>query len=645
MISRQIAAEGVTPIIVVTDEPDKYPVGYPSRPACPGRTSRRARRGAARAARDARRQRGDLRPDLRRREAPPRKRGTFPDPAKRAFINDAVCEGCGDCSVKSNCVSVMPLETEFGRKRAIDQSSCNKDFSCVNGFCPSFVTVHGGGLRKQKSESVSVDAWTLLPEPTIPRLTEPYDILVTGVGGTGVVTIGALLGMAAHLEGKGCSILDQTGLAQKGGAVMSHIRIAPRPEDIHAVRISAGGADLLLGCDLVVAAASFDGRAKLAEGNSWAVVDSYEQITGDFARNPDFRIPGQRLQELIAKAAGKERSLFVDAHRLATRLMGDSIATNLFMLGFAWQKGLVPVSAEAIDQAIQLNGVAVKFNRQAFVWGRRAAHDLAAVERVAKPAEAPKSHQISQSYEELVAKRVAALTDYQNAAYAERYRALVERVAATEASRAPGRKGLKEAAARYLYKLMAIKDEYEVARLYTTGEFQRKLAEQFEGGFKLKFHLAPPLFARRDPRTGHLIKREFGPWVFRAFKLLAKMKRLRGTWLDLAGKTAERKMERQLLADYEALVGEIVANLTPANHAEAVALLEIPEQIRGFGHRITVRGCRSWQHLYPIRPPTLPPVASVRRQPPHVPTRKETQHGRIFPERLCRPRAGRLRQR
>ncbi len=583
MISRQIAAEGVKPIIVVTDDPDKYPIGYPWAEGV--RVEHRSKLDEVQ--RELREMPGcsaliydqTCAAEKRRR----RKRGTFPDPAKRAFINDAVCEGCGDCSVKSNCVSVVPLETEFGRKRAIDQSACNKDYSCVNGFCPSFVTVHGGALRKQKSETVSVSAWEVLPEPAIPTITEPYDILVAGVGGTGVVTIGALLGMAAHLEGKGCSILDQTGLAQKGGAVMSHIRIAPRPEDLHAVRISTGNADLLLGCDLVVAA-SFDGRAKLAEGNSWAVVDSYEQITGDFARDPDFRIPGGKLEELIAKATGRDRALFVDAHRLATGLMGDSIATNLFMLGFAWQKGLVPVSAQAIDKAIELNGVAVKFNRQAFVWGRRAAHDLAAVERLLKPATAAPAPATAQSFGELVARRVAFLTDYQDAAYAARYRALVEQVAAAEAARVPGQTRLGEAAARYLFKLMAIKDEYEVARLYTTGEFKRKLAQQFEGDVRLKFHLAPPLFARRDPRTGHLLKREFGPWVFTAFKLLARMKRLRGTWLDLAGKTAERKMERQLLKDYEALIAEILASLTPANHAEAVALLEIPEQIRGFGH-------------------------------------------------------------
>jgi len=499
------------------------------------------------------------------------------------LINELVCEGCGDCSVKSNCVSVVPVETEFGRKRAIDQSTCNKDYSCVNGFCPSFVTVHGGSLKKRKAETVEVAAWPVLPEPALPALSEPYDILVTGVGGTGVVTIGALLGMAAHIEGKGCSILDQTGLAQKGGAVMSHIRIAPKPEDIHAVRISSGGADLLLGCDLVVAGGN-EARGKLKEGRSVAIVDTYEQITGDFARNPDFRIPGTRMKELIQHATGTGRATFVDAHGLATRLLGDSIATNLFMLGFAWQRGLVPVSAGALNQAIELNRVAVTFNQQAFLWGRRAAVDLAAVERVAKPKEAePADRKISQSLDETIERRVAFLADYQDAAYAARYRRQVDAIRAAEAARAPGRKGLAEAAARYLFKLMAIKDEWEVARLYTSGDFARQVQETFEGGYKLRFHLAPPLLARRDAK-GHLTKREYGPWMLRAFRLLARLRGLRGSWLDPFSKTAERRMERQLLADYETLLAEVARDLTPETHADAVALLSVPEKIRGYGH-------------------------------------------------------------
>ncbi|MGH6933646.1 MAG: 2-oxoacid:acceptor oxidoreductase family protein, partial [Dongiaceae bacterium] len=345
-----------------------------------------------------------------------------------AVINEAVCEGCGDCGVQSNCVSIIPVETEFGRKRAIDQSSCNKDFSCVKGFCPSFVTVHGGQLKKRKPaqrDSAGDDAFGELPDPALPSLARPFDILITGIGGTGVVTIGALLGMAAHLEGKGCSVLDMAGLAQKGGAVFTHVRIAAKPEDIHAVRIAAGGAELLLGCDIVVAA-SFDGLAKIEQGRTWSLINAHETMTGDFTRMPDLEFPGRRLQELIVEATGRERSDFIDATNLATVLLGDSIATNPFMMGYAYQKGLLPVSAAAIERAIELNEVAIEANKRAFMWGRRAAHDRPAVERlVARVSPEPESHHIAKSLEEIVAKRVQFLTDYQDAAYAARYRALV----------------------------------------------------------------------------------------------------------------------------------------------------------------------------------------------------------------------------
>ncbi len=583
IISQQIAAEGVKPIVVVTDEPEKYPMGTNW---APGVTIEH-RRQLDEVQRRLREEPGvsaiiydqTCAAEKRRR----RKRGLYPDPPKRAFINEMVCEGCGDCSVKSNCVSVVPLETAFGRKRAIDQSSCNKDFSCVEGFCPSFVTVHGGKPRRRKqSGPVEVAAWEVLPDPELPRLDRPYNILVTGVGGTGVVTIGALLGMAAHIEGRGCSILDQAGLAQKGGAVTSHVRLAERPDDIHAVRIAAGRADLLLGCDLVVAA-SAEARGKLDEGNSWAIVNRYEQITGDFARNPDLAIPGERLVGQIQHAVSVGRAVFVDAHALATALLGDSIATNLFMLGFAWQKGLVPVSESALMQAIDLNRVAVDFNKQAFLWGRRAAVDLQAVARVANAgpeSEAP----VEESLDGLVRHREAFLTAYQDGKLAARYRRLVDKVSEAERSKTPGQSGLAEAAARYYAKLLAIKDEYEVARLYTDGGFEAKLKEAFEGDVKLTFHLAPPLLAKRDPRTGELLKKEYGPWVFKAFKYLAKMRRYRGTWLDIFGRTEERKMERGLIRDYEALAEEVVAKLAPGNHHTAVALLSIPERIRGYGH-------------------------------------------------------------
>ena len=584
-ITRQLYGEGVRKIVVVTDEPEKYPIGI------------EWARGVTVHHRDKLDQvQRDLRvtpgvtaivydqtcaAEKRRR----RKRGLYPDPPKRAFINDLVCEGCGDCSVQSNCVSVIPEETEFGRKRAIDQSSCNKDFSCVNGFCPSFVTVHGGGPRKPRTAAATPagTVWEELPRPELPIFEEPYGILVTGVGGTGVVTIGALIGMAAHIEGKGCSVLDMAGLAQKGGAVVSHVRIAPRPEDIHAVRISAGGARLVLGCDLVVAA-SFDVLSKIQMGGTHTIINSHETITGDFTRNPDLHFPSRRLHDLIAKAAGAGQADFLDATRLATELMGNSIATNLFMLGYAWQKGLVPLALESIEQAIELNGVSVEANKGALAWGRRAAHDLAAVEKAVQPRETLESHHLSDSLEEMVGRRMAFLTDYQDAAYALRYKALVDRAEAAEAERAPGVSGLAQAVARYYFKLLAYKDEYEVARLFTAPEFKAKLRAQFEGDYKLRFHLAPPLLARRDPDSGHLIKREFGPWLMHGFRLLAGLRRLRGSALDIFGYTADRRTERRLITDYEALMDEVLGGLTPETHALAVELAAVPEQIRGFGH-------------------------------------------------------------
>jgi len=587
MITRQVAAEGVKRVVVVSDEPEKYPLGVDW---APGVTVEH-RGQLDRIQRELREQPGvtvivydqTCAAEKRRR----RKRGTFPDPNKRVFINDLVCEGCGDCSVKSNCVSVVPLETELGTKRAIDQSSCNKDFSCLEGFCPSFVTVEGGRLRKPEALTPAAEqapAWAVLPEPELPSLEEePYGILVTGVGGTGVVTIGALLGMAAHIEGKGCSILDMAGLAQKGGAVLSHLRLGKRPEDLHAVRISAGGARLMLGCDLVVAAGQ-DALSKLRKGYSRAIVNSHETITGDFTRNsPSYRFPTAALEKVVSDVAGPQAAEFVEATALATRLLGDSIATNLFMLGYAWQKGLVPVGRAAIEQAIELNGVAVDFNKQAFLWGRRAAHDLAAVEALAAPpAERPAA--APQSLDELVERRAAFLTDYQDAAYAGRYRALVQTARDAERARAAGRTGFAEAVARYAFKLMAYKDEYEVARLYTDGSFRQKLEAQFEGDYRLKLHLAPPLFADRDPTTGHLKKKPYGPWMLRAFGLLAKLRRLRGTAFDPFGRTAERRTERRLRDDYLALVEELSAGLNADNHGLAVSLASLPDLIRGYGH-------------------------------------------------------------
>jgi indolepyruvate ferredoxin oxidoreductase len=584
-VTRQLAAEGIGRICLVTDQPELYE-GDSS--LAPG-TEIHHRDQLDAVQRSLRETPGvtalvyaqTCAAEKRRR----RKRGLMEDPAKRVVINERVCEGCGDCSKQSNCLSVVPVETEFGRKRAIDQSSCNKDFSCVKGFCPSFITVRGGALKKRRGAGGSgAGSMPPLPEPQRPGTVEPYGILVTGVGGTGVVTVGALIGMAAHIEGKGCTILDMTGLAQKGGAVISHLRIADNPDDIHAVRVAAGGARLLLGCDLVVAA-SYDALSKLHKGVSRAVVNLEESITGDFTRHPDMGFPIADLKRAVVDAVGREDVDFVDASRLATAIMGDSIASNLFMLGYAYQKGLIPVSSEALERAIELNAAAVEQNRQAFRWGRRAAHDPASVEaaaRAADPASAPPP--IATTLDEIVALRARDLTAYQNAALARRYRDLVAAVETAEAERTPGRRGLAEAVARNYYKLLAYKDEYEVARLFSDPAFRQSLENQFEGNWKVSLNLAPPIIAKRDPDTGHLLKREFGPWLLKLFSVLPHFRFLRGTALDPFGRTEERKRERTLITDYEALLQEILGRLDHENHRLAVALADLPDQIRGYGH-------------------------------------------------------------
>jgi len=529
-----------------------------------------------------------------------RKRGRMVDPAKRIFIHSLVCEGCGDCGEKSFCVSVLPKETEYGRKREIDQSNCNKDFSCVKGFCPSFVSVVGGGLKKKRGKG-AID-FSTLPMPAFASdLAQPWNILVTGIGGTGVVTIGALIGMAAHLEGKGGTMLDQTGLAQKGGAVTCHLRIAKSPADIHAVRIAAGEADLVLGCDMVVVN-DYWALSKIRAGRARVVLNSYEAMPGTFTTKPDMQFPAQAIIDAVRTALGGESPEVVDATDLATALLGDTIASNLFMLGYAWQKGWVPLSHEALMRAIELNGAAVEMNKAAFDWGRAAAHDIARVREAAGIAPHRSSGAIplalpsravaadplddailSESLDERIARRVKFLTDYQDAAYAARYQALVERVRAAEQAKVPGSTGLAEAVARYAFKLMAYKDEYEVARLYTSGEFERRIRDTFDGDYQLRFNLAPPLFARKDAE-GRLRKAEYGPWVFTAFRLLAKLRRLRGSALDVFGYTAERRMERRLVDEYHATIDELVAGLAPDNLALAVDIASVPEQIRGYGH-------------------------------------------------------------
>jgi indolepyruvate ferredoxin oxidoreductase len=577
MIAREVAAEGARRIALVADDPHKYPAGT----AWPAGMTIHHRSELAAVQEEMTHVKGlsvliydqTCAAEKRRR----RKRGLYPDPDKRVVINSLVCEGCGDCGVKSNCVSVQPLETEFGRKRTIEQSSCNKDFSCIEGFCPSFVTVHGARLKEGKA--VASEGLPEVPEPEIAPLARTTGVLITGVGGTGVVTVGAVLGMAAHLDGRGVGIIDMAGLAQKGGAVTTHMKIAPRPEDIHTIRIGPEEADTVLACDIVVAG-SKKALTAIRPGTSRVFVNLHETYPGDFTRDADYSLPTRRLRRAIEERAGFDRAHFVESQRLATSILGDAIAANMFMVGFAWQQGGLPVSRASILEAIRLNGVEVEMNVAAFEWGRRAAHDLATVERAAgvetEPEKAP-------TLDEIVARRVAFLTDYQNAAYAERYCDRVRAIAAAE-RRATGETTLATEVAHSLFKLMAIKDEYEVARLFADGSFEKQLRQEFSGWERLEFHLAPPLIAKHDKRTGHLKKQSFGPWMMRAFGVLAKLRFLRGTWLDVFGRTPERRWERKLLADYEATLDAIADGLTAQNHGVALSLAAYPRKIRGFGH-------------------------------------------------------------
>jgi indolepyruvate ferredoxin oxidoreductase len=588
-IARQVAAEGVARIAIVTDEPGKYrkdsqwPDGATIRhrrdldsvqrelAAAPGVTVLIYDQGCA---------------SEKRRQ---RKRGEAPDPGRRVIINELVCEGCGDCGVKSNCVSVQPVETEFGRKRMIDQSSCNKDFSCIEGFCPSFVTVRGA---QPKRAHFRIDSDPPLPpRPQIPEIgARPYGILVTGVGGTGVVTIGAILGMAAHLESKGCGSIDMAGLAQKGGAVFSHVKIARSPGDIHAIRVAAGEADLVLGCDLVVSS-SKTVLAAMRAGETGVLVNTAEIYPGDFTRNAEFRLPTDRMKRAIRRAAG-ETVGFIDATWVATALLGNSIAANMFMLGHAWQQGLVPLNDSSLLRALELNGEAVEMNQQAFLWGRRHAADPGAIEALAARLHAPALAAAQpESLDQFVARRVEFLTAYQNAAYAARFRKLVDRAAAVERVRVPGSEALTEAVARSFFKLMAIKDEYEVARLYSDGSFARQLAATFEGDLKLEYHLAPPFLARKNP-NGEPRKMTFGTWMKPVFKMLASLKVLRATPLDVFGYTDERRTERRLIDDYEILLNQMLDKLRAENIGIAQSIAAIPEKIRGFGH-IKTRNLRA----------------------------------------------------
>ncbi len=580
-IAQQVAAEGAKRIVVVTDAPAKYPANI-----FPRGVTIHHRRELDLVQRELREIKGltvllydqTCAAELRRR----RKRGREADPTRRVFINASVCEGCGDCSTASNCIAVQPLETELGRKRQIDQSQCNKDFSCVEGFCPSFVSIQGGKLRSA-AEPVPLPAGLAesLPSPAVLNA-DSYNILVTGIGGTGVVTVGALVAMAAHLEGKGCSVLDVTGLAQKNGAVTSHIRITQTPGDVMAGRIPSGAADLILGCDMVVAASAAS-LSRVDGGRTRAIVNSDVQPTASFVMNPDIDLGADGKRDALRAALGEERIDFIDATRIATALLGDAIAANTFLLGFAYQKGAIPLTLASIQRAMELNNVSVELNKRAFLWGRLAAHDDAAVMDAASPRLRSKAR-TAQTLDELIARRAAFLAAYQNVAWAERYRRVVIAVRQHEQRIVPGQEKIAEAVANNLFKLMAYKDEYEVGRLYAQTDFRETLARQFDGAPRLTFHLAPPIFASVDPATGHPRKREFGGWMMPVFSGLARLRFLRGTLFDPFGWTAERRAERRLIDDYERSMLEITSRMTAEQCPLVLKFASVPDAIRGFGH-------------------------------------------------------------
>jgi len=581
-IMKSLIAEGVSKLVIVTDEPEKYhgavleagvTVHHRDELDAIQRQFRELK-GTTAIIYDQ-----TCATEKRRR----RKRGTMAEPDRRVIINELVCEGCGDCSVQSNCLSVEPVETEFGRKRRINQSTCNKDFSCVKGFCPSFVSVQGGQLKKPKRDKrgVELNALPPLPEPALPVLDSAWGIVVGGVGGTGVITIGQLLGMAAHLEGKGVVTQDSGGLAQKGGATWSHIQIANRQDAIYTTKVDTAKADLVIACDSIVGAAKYT-MSVMQHGRTYVALNSHGTPTAAFVKNPDWQFPGGNCEIAIAQSVGAELVGAFDAEQVATQLIGDSIYTNPLMLGYAWQQGRVPIGHAALLRAFELNGVQPDNNKAAFEWGRRCAHDLASVQALLQSAQVIQFLK-KPGLAEMLATRGEFLRAYQDQAYAASYQAFVDKVREAESRALPGSTKLSEAVARYLFKLMAYKDEYEVARLHTDPAFAAKIAAQFEGGYKLSYHLAPPLLAKRDAQ-GHLIKQPFGPWMFTAFRLLAKLKGLRGTALDIFGRTAERRGERALIAEYRGCIEELLSTLDAARLAQAVEIARIPEEIRGYGH-------------------------------------------------------------
>ncbi len=571
-IVAEVAAMGVRTIALVTDDPNRYAAASLPWGA---RVSHRDELDAVQ--RSLAKENGvsvivyeqTCAAELRRR----RRRGRAVEPPDRIYINTRVCEGCGDCGVQSNCVAIVPVETEYGRKRQIDQSTCNKDYSCVKGFCPSFVRLEGAALSCPDAKDFALPE---TPEPAVPDAPErPYAIAVAGIGGTGVVTLSALLGMAAHIEGLGCGVIDMAGLAQKGGSVVSHVKIARTTKGVRAIRIGDGGADMLLGTDLLVSAS--DGiRRTLQSGRSRVVINTHTAMPGSFTHDPDLELPVSLMQERLTRTVEPGDALFVDATVIVESLLGDTLAANLFLLGVAWQRGLVPLGRDSLKRAIRLNGVAVESNLLAFEMGRQWAHDPNSLQ-LDQPDSAPA---MPMAAEEIMERRYLDLTAYHDESYARQYREIVESAMRAD----PGEeREFAATVARYAYKLMAYKDEYEVARLYTDGAFMEEVSKRFSGKPAMRLYLAPPALAGRSDTDGRPRKRLYGPWVFGLLRLLAKFRRVRGSWYDPFGYAAERRLERQLAEDYRNMVRGLIGSHMDKNYGLLVRLASLPEQVRGYG--------------------------------------------------------------
>ena len=578
-MSRQLESEGVKKIAIITDEPNKYK----SRDKFSNNSKVYDRKEII----DVQIKLSQINDttaiiydqtcaaEKRRRI----KKSILPEPNKKIFINEKVCEGCGDCGIQSNCISIVPVETEYGRKRQIDQSNCNKDYSCVDGFCPSFVSFVGDvKLKTNVNNSLIERINSTISEPILPEIQQSYGIMIAGIGGTGVVTIGAILATAAQIDGKGSGVLDMTGLAQKGGAVKSFLRIFNDPKEISTIRLSYGDTNLLMGFDLLVANDE-EVLKTLDKQKTKSIINSDEIMTGEFTRDKNFFLPFDKMKENLINILGKNNIDFMPSNTITNKILGDSILSNMFIVGNAYQSGLIPIKANAIEHAIQLNGVSIDENIHAFRLGR---HSINMKEEILNLIY--EKEKVITNFDEKFVDRYNFLIKYQNKKYADKYKELVDYVKKCEEKISVDIKNFSNAVAINYFKLMSYKDEYEIARLYSDNEFINKINETFEGNFKINYHLSPPIFSTKDKVTGYPLKINFGSWIMILFKFISLFKFLRGTYFDLFGYFEERKIERLLINNYKDRILEICSKLTIENYALAVEIASTPDQIRGFGY-------------------------------------------------------------